>query len=125
MNTDATFEEFLNSTPDPDFTEEGWLAKCTGRRGEAFFESWVEHIASDNGWNFYHTWRSDRSQKGYPDLHLIKDTSQIYAELKTVKGKATTEQKEWLYDLDKVPTNEVYLWRPNDWRQIKEILSNA
>ncbi len=88
--------------------------------GEKAFMWQVINYAEDHGWKVYHTYRSDRSEKGFPDLVLVRGCV-IYAELKTEKGKATKEQEEWLTAL-KAANQEVYLWRPSDRPSIERIL---
>lgn len=86
---------------------------------------------------------------GYPDLTLAHAEQQrlVFAELKTEKGRPTAEQMEWATDLAeiataingytaagsdalaglsgqplKVPSVEVYLWRPSHWETIETTL---
>jgi hypothetical protein len=56
-------------------------------------------------WLVYHTHDSRRSQPGFPDLVL---------ELKTMRGKVTTEQQQWLDALTNAG-QDAAVWRPNDW----------
>jgi hypothetical protein len=61
----------------------------------------------------YHTKRSDRSDKGWPDLVII-GTKLIYRELKTEEGKLTPEQLDIIGRLEAAGQN-VDVWRPTDW----------
>ena len=90
---------------------------------EDAFQSWVIRIATLNGWRHYHTRRSDRSVKGFPDLVLIrrKYGDHVYAELKHGKNTPSKEQKEWLADLAAIGT-EVHLWYPRDMADIRKRL---
>ena len=62
--------------------------------------------------------------KGFPDLVLVRldPPEVIFAELKSQKGRLSPEQKEWL-DLLKGSGQQVYVWRPDDYGDIKLILS--
>lgn len=87
----------------------------------AFIESWSEkelqtHIlglALGLGWRAYHTYDSRRSQKGYPDLHLIRGSHSMFRELKTKKGRLTPEQVEWSAALLGAG-QDFAVWRPAD-----------
>lgn len=65
------------------------------------------------GWLTYHTWRSDHSPAGFPDLVLVRDGRLIYAELKSAKGKLTVNQRQWIRALERAG-QEVYVWYPHD-----------
>jgi hypothetical protein len=73
----------------------------------------IQALATALGWLTYHTHRSDRSEKGFPDLCLVKAGRLVFAELKTQKGKTTQPQDAWLLRLE-ASAAEVYLWRPID-----------
>lgn len=70
------------------------------------------------------TWRTagQGDAKGFPDLVLVKPPRLIFSECKTDVGKLTEEQLGWLDVLSQCHT-EVYLWRPEDLDEIKEILT--
>jgi hypothetical protein len=52
---------------------------------------------------------------------LVKENRLIFAELKSSIGKVSPAQTEWLDALKKTGV-EVYLWRPDDFDSIVEIL---
>ena len=91
---------------------------------EKEFESQVKDLARLYGWKYYHTWRSIHSPAGYPDCVLVRPPRLIFAELKSEIGKVSPKQQEWLDILAQCPQVEVYLWRPSDFEQIADILSN-
>lgn len=66
-----------------------------------------------NAWKAYHTFFSDRSEAGWPDLVLVRDRI-VYAELKGMKGVLGDRQKEW-YDALIAAGGEAYIWRPCCW----------
>ena len=80
----------------------------------------VMDMARSLGWMTYRTWNSQRSPAGYPDLTLIHaDTGRvIWAELKTMTGRVSPAQIEWLGALREVARDrglEVHEWRPTHW----------
>ena len=108
---------------------------------EKGFMQAVIDLARLNGWLVYHTHKSQRSAKGFPDLTMVRDGVLIFAELKTEKGKMTAAQEEWKDALEDVEaaTTEIkdhlgyvldvlcnnvlyYAWRPSDWPEIELIL---
>lgn len=66
---------------------------------------------------------------GFPDLVLLhpgnatKRPRVIFAELKGPKGKLTVGQHAWLYPLMQRGLIEAYVWTPDDWEEIVEVLS--
>ncbi|ANS03237.1 VRR-NUC domain protein [uncultured Mediterranean phage uvDeep-CGR2-KM18-C74] len=114
---DMDASEFFNQSPVFGMSRKEW-EKVSEKR----FQEWVISTAKNTGWRIYHTHDSRRSVKGYPDLHLIRSDRQIFAELKSTKGVLSKDQKEWLSALRSMIHNEVYLWRPSDWKVIEEKL---
>lgn len=64
----------------------------------------------------YHTFDSRRSPEGFPDLVCIRNGEILFRELKTMKGKCTPAQLQWLDALSHVERVSVGIWRPSDWR---------
>ena len=99
---------------------------------EKLFQEQVMKLAKVHGWLVFHTppfsprqgaWRS--AGKGFPDLCLVcayGRRGMIFAELKTMKGKLSTEQEDWGVALVKAGA-EYYVWRPNDIDTIVSRLS--
>ncbi|MEN6521910.1 MAG: VRR-NUC domain-containing protein [Armatimonadota bacterium] len=58
--------------------------------------------------------------KGFPDLVIVRERV-IYAELKSDKKKPTDDQQKWINAL-RLSGEEVYVWRPRDWDEIREVL---
>jgi hypothetical protein len=71
-----------------------------------------------------HGWRTPFGADGvgWPDLTLVRGDQLHFAELKSQRGRLTTEQQVWLDVLGKVGT--VAVWRPTDWvsGQIEAVL---
>ena len=95
------------ATPLADLTEKEWSAQ-------------VYELARTLGWTRYHTYRSERSQPGFPDEVLVRDRV-IFAELKRETGKLTDAQRDWLEKLGRAGA-EVYVWRPSDLAGIGRVL---
>lgn len=103
---------------------------------EAQFQAWLKMAAKVNGWLYYHTYRSDRSEAGFPDTVMVhsKKLRLIFAELKVGRNKTSVAQQTWLDSLRRVYAHkidaqgtqvtmpEVYLWDPADEDEIVEIL---
>jgi hypothetical protein len=70
------------------------------------------------GWLVYHTYDSRRSTSGFPDLVLVHpQRGVIFAELKSDKGKTSSEQDTWLAALRRGADTgavDVEVWRPSD-----------
>ena len=91
------------------------------------------------GWRRFHVRNSGyggksyvQGDKGFPDLVLVRPPRLIFAELKIEKKKVAPEQQEWLDALDECevepygmpgPSCETYVWRPDDWDRIVQVLS--
>jgi hypothetical protein len=111
--------------PDPAATDE-----CLAWR-EKEFQKHVLALAESYGWSLrYHSYFSDRSEKGFPDLYMIRvSTGQaIAAEMKTMRGRLSAQQEAWLEalraheqavraasDVAAAPLFAAYLWRPCCW----------
>ena len=113
------------STPTVDGTT--FMAEQRLRWSEHDFQEAVIDMArKDYAWtHVYHTYRSDRSEKGFPDLVLVREGATrslmgrtgeiVFAELKSMKGKLSLEQESWYQALRTVPNVRVCLWRPCCW----------
>jgi hypothetical protein len=80
---------------------------------EATLQTRVEQIALELGWLRYHTYDSRRSQAGFPDLVMVRRGRIVWRELKSMKGKVSTDQRKWLDALEKANA-DVGVWRPTD-----------
>jgi hypothetical protein len=84
----------------------------------------IRTAARDYGWNFYHTLRSDGSEKGWPDCAIAKPGYPLYlAELKTAKGKLTMEQQHWQRVLTHCTGVQAEVWRPADLPRVLALLA--
>lgn len=90
------------------------------------FQQQVVDLAGAYGFSLiYHTYDSRHSAKGFLDLVLAKEPPRapriIYAELKVGRRQATPEQQRWIAALH-AAGQEVYVWRPDDFDLIVDIL---
>lgn len=111
------------------------------KKQEAAWQETVVQTARYRGWLVYHTYDSRKSDKGFPDLVLVRATRIIFAELKSPIGELEPEQIEWLSTLSVValaareqaeailsegipvkPLVEAHVWRPADWDKIEALL---
>ena len=88
---------------------------------ERAFQAEVVKLAHLLGWKTYHTWNSKHSAAGFPDLVLVRRPRVIFAELKSERGKASSDQLAWLDALEQCG-QEVYQWRPSQWKLIERLL---
>lgn len=78
---------------------------------EADFQSSIIEAAEQYGWYVMHVfplrteqgWRTATTSKGWPDLTMVSDGRMLCLEVKSAKGRASTEQEEWIARLDEVP----------------------
>ena len=82
---------------------------------EATLLAHVRELARLKGWRTYHTLRSKGSEAGFPDLVMVRGTRLIFVELKTMEGRMTPAQKEWIKAFKTMPWIGVYVWRPSQW----------
>ena len=118
------------STPTVDGTT--FMAEQRLRWSEHDFQEAVIDMArKDYAWtHVYHTYRSDRSERGFPDLVLFKERT-IWAELKVYydNGRANTLSgvQERFHDMLRDAGQEVYVWMDDEegWIEIIRVLSNG
>ena len=91
---------------------------------EKNFQSHIEKQAKIHGWLYYHTHRSDRSVKGFPDLVLVRDDRLMFWELKIdeKRSKVTPHQQQWL-DALAATGAETAVYRPSDIEEMLEKLA--
>ncbi len=97
----------------------------TAPMSERDLQAEVVDLATRFGWLVYHTYRSTRSEPGFPDLVLVRSERLIFAELKSEAGKLTMAQENWMVRLSLVPGIEAVVWRPSDLEDVAHRLSRA
>lgn len=91
---------------------------------EAQFQSDIITLATRLGWMHYRTHDSRRSVPGFPDLVLVHPIKRrtIFRELKTMKGRVSAAQTQWL-DVLAATGQDAAVWRPDMWTAIVKELS--
>ena len=89
---------------------------------ERDFQRQVLDLAGILGWLVYHPFLSKWSERGFPDLTLVRPPRVVFAELKRDGGRPTPAQAEWLGVLGLCHGVETYLWRPADLTEIAAVL---
>ena len=92
-------------------------------QSEKAFQRQIIDLARWLHWAHYHTWRSDRSPSGFPDLVLVRPPRILFVEVKREEGKVTPAQLHWLQVLGACRGVEVATWRPSDWALIEATLA--
>lgn len=97
---------------------------------EKEFQATIIEMARAYGWLVYSEVDIDhyvlKTQKGWPDLQLVKPPRIIYAELKKQNGRISKEQADVLAHLYLCAAANPYLlvkvWRPSDMDAIERLL---
>lgn len=89
---------------------------------EKAFQRQVIDLSRIFRWQVYHPQLSKWSERGWPDLAMVRPPRFILAELKRENGQTSPYQDAWLGWLRACPGLEVYLWRPSDLDAIAEVL---
>ena len=101
---------------------------------EADLQRSIIIAAREMGWLAYNTYRSMRSEPGFPDLVLVRPPRVMFLELKTAKGRLSKGrwnkagsrflpgQDSWGEALDDCPGVEYLLVRPADLDAVYEKL---
>lgn len=101
---------------------------------EAQFQGRVQEYATLRGWSWMHIqkaqnaagyWRTPVTGnlgKGWPDLFMVRGKRIVAAELKGDRTPISRWQQAVLDALIRVPGVEVFIWRPDDWDDVMEVL---
>jgi hypothetical protein len=90
---------------------------------EKQFQRQVLDVARIYGWRVYHPMLSKWSERGFPDLTMVRPPRVIFAELKRDNGKLTVHQDEWAEMLQDCPGVEYFVWRPFQLDEIAKLLA--
>lgn len=84
---------------------------------EKDWQTFVVQLAQLSGWSVYHTFFSNRSASGWPDLVLMRPPELVIAELKSESGKVTVSQQAYIEGLTACGI-ETHVWRPSDQQAV-------
>lgn len=96
------------------------MGRVSRSHAEKDFQASIVTMARLLGYMAYHTYNSQRSVPGFPDLVLVGHQRTLFSELKTTL-KPTPEQAEWLDALSRAG-QETYCWYPRHFDRIHELL---
>jgi hypothetical protein len=82
----------------------------------------VRQLARMLGWMTYHPHLSRWSERGFPDVTLVKPPRLVFLELKSQTGRVSTEQAEWLAALNACDGIVARVIRPSDFDDVVAIL---
>jgi len=68
----------------------------TRRRDEQHLQAAVEAELRLRGWKYTHHHDSRRSVPGWPDVFAVRGTRLVALEIKTMRGRVSREQAEWI-----------------------------
>lgn len=81
---------------------------------ERHLQDEVIRTAKRFGWErIYHTWRSDHSERGFPDLVMLRGDRQLVVELKREGEEPTSDQLAWL-EAFAAAGAETFTWWPHN-----------
>jgi Holliday junction resolvase len=104
--------------------EEAWVRDLDEQMSEKRFQSQVVELLKAAGWRCYHPFDSRRSTPGFPDITAVRGDRLLFLELKSLDGKVTNEQVEWLTALRRVKRVDAVVVRPSrDWRQLERLVA--
>lgn len=72
----------------------------------------LRQAALQNGWRFYHTHNSRRSDVGFPDCVCVRNGRLMFFEIKRQSGRVSMQQELWIVELGQVPGIAAYVVRP-------------
>jgi hypothetical protein len=89
---------------------------------EDTFMRWVIDLARWHKYKVFHPHDSRKSEEGWPDLAMARpDRPLLLVETKTLTGKVTRAQREWIDVLQQTRGLRAEVWKP-DMRQHIEAL---
>lgn len=104
-------------------TPEESRALLAAELSEKQFQANVVRYAVEMGWKVYYDTVAYRSPEGWCDLYMVRGCRSVVAELKAMRNKGLTEdQKAWLAAHAATKKTEIYIWLPDRWEEIEEVL---
>lgn len=88
---------------------------------EKEFQAAVLEYLRLKGYLCYHTYRSDKSEPGFPDIVCVKPGRPVaFIELKVGSGRLSVPQRRWLDRLEQAGA-ETHVFFPADWDVIRKV----
>ena len=91
---------------------------------EQAFQEAVRELATTHTWLYYHPYDSRKSPAGFPDTVCVRGPRLLCAELKMPGTRPTPAQQQWLDALAQVTQVQTFVWYPQDFPAIGDILSS-
>jgi len=126
----AVRAEVLRASVPRDWTTAGFAMTVSGKVSDAAFSlseaqlcDAVIELARTLSWKVTHFrpamvrggWRTPiQGDAGFPDLVLARGNRVVFVELKSMRGRLSHHQVEWIGALVRSGA-EVFLWTPEDW----------
>ena len=86
----------------------------------------VRQLARIMGFRTYHPHLSKWSERGWPDVTLVRPPRIIFLELKSATGRVTAEQAEWIAALSACgPNVTARVLRPQELDELPDLLRGA
>ena len=99
-------------------TEADWLRTVTDY---ATLRGWLwthfRPAQTDRGWR-----TSLSGYPGFPDIFAVRGNRVVVVELKSMNGRLTEGQREWLDRLS-LTGIETHVFRPSDWSEVERVLA--
>jgi hypothetical protein len=89
---------------------------------EKEFMALIVREAKAKGWKVMHHFDSRKSEKGWPDLFMVRGNRAIALECKTDTGKPTQDQLDWIVALGRTGI-AADIVRPCHWDRILKALA--
>lgn len=100
-----------------------YRVQVESQMSEKEWQAQVIALARSLGYVTYHTYDSRRCEPGLPDLFLLRMARPRFVaiELKTTRGRITSEQRTWINGL-RAAGIDAFVFRPNQWNELVEEL---
>ncbi len=93
---------------------------------EAKYQQQILDLARTLGWRCYHTWDSQHSEGGFPDIIAIRGPQLLALEIKGAKAKEPPlEQKGWINAFGQVRYVSADFIYPKDFPDLADTLKRA
>jgi hypothetical protein len=101
-------------------SEADWL-RTAGDTLDLHGWSWIHHRPARRAHGQWATATQGNSARGWPDIFAVRGPRAIALELKTITGRVTTEQTDWLERLRAAGVEAHLIRLPQDWDRFTAI----